>query len=126
MTETSTCGGIDVEDGGPIAATGRWAFDLTPRTGPTVRSPLLPRRLAGCLVLLAVSSFTSIADPWLDERRHRAQSSTLGVLRQPSRRRLSVAEARQMAMEVLYRAEEERAILASEEARRGINWEEVS
>jgi len=31
-----------------------------------------------------------------------------------------------MAMEVLYRAEEERAILASEEARRGINWEEVS
>jgi hypothetical protein len=78
------------------------------------------------LAFTLISSMIPGLDPWLEVQRQRAQVTVAGVFQPYGRRRISSLEARRLALEILYRAEAERAAIAEAEARRGINWEEVS
>jgi hypothetical protein len=105
---------------------GNWAFGEPPTGGnghrPAVRHRPL-RQLAGA-ALLAVSSLTSTADPWVEQQQERSRVTTATASRSFPKRRISPAEARQIALDILYRAEQRREQAARYEAACGINWEE--
>lgn len=71
-----------------------------------------------------ITSLSPYPDPWIEAQKYRGQL-TMASAFQPcvSRRRITLLEARKMALEILYRAEEGRAKAAQAEAERGINWE---
>jgi hypothetical protein len=113
-----------------MSGSANWAFDngtyttFDPRIGPIGRTRSQFARLAA--VLLAVSSMSSGPDPWCEARQQRSQLTVSSTFQASSRRRITIREARRMALETLYRAEAERAAAAQAEAERGINWEEVA
>jgi len=112
-----------------LAGSGNWAFDngthtlFDPRVSRASRSLAQFARLA---LLLALSSMSSAPDAWFLTQQQRSTSTMSSTFRTSSRRRVTLREARRLALEVLYRAEAERAVAAQAEAERGIDWEEVS
>jgi hypothetical protein len=116
-----TARNITVAKNEVIPASGIW--QSTPH--PAVQGwtfPPAPIRNAALALILAVSPVTCGVDPWFADRRRQA-AATVGSFLQPiSRRRVTVVQARSLALEILRVADRERALLAEEEARRGINW----
>ena len=112
-----------------LSGSANWAFDngthaiFDPRIGPVSRTL---SQLARLTVLLAVSSMSSGPDPWSETQQQRSQLTMSSTFQTSSRRRITLQEARRMALDILHRAEAERAAVAQAEAERGINWEEVS
>jgi len=108
-----------------------WAFDDGTRSVPGLRLGAIRRRpppLARWgLVFTVISSLSPCPDPWLEAQKQRGQL-TMASAFQPytSRRRITLLEARKMALEILYRAEDGRVKAAQAEAERGINWEETT
>ena len=80
-------------------------------------------KVAGLAISLAVSPVTSIADPWLTERRLRDAVVTISIYQEVLGRFISRAEALRIAGEILEQAERERFVAAEYEAVRGIQWE---
>jgi hypothetical protein len=75
-------------------------------------------------LVLAVSPSTSGLDLWFLDRRRQTSSVVGSILKPLIRRRvITLAEAREIALEVLAQAELERLSAAEEEAQRGIDWE---
>lgn len=106
-----------------VAATGEWAFDGAFGPRLTVEPTRTMWHLAGLAVILAVSSLTSVSDPWFEGAQQRAQSSVGNGFDAVRPRRISIAQARRVALDALRRAEQERLRMAQEEAERGIDWE---
>ncbi len=111
-------------------ASGNWAFDDGTRIA-VAPAPAYVRRwimsfVGWAFVFAATSSISSCPDPWIESQRQRAQWTMAGAFQPYGRRRISSSEARRLALEILYRAEAERAAIAQAEAERGVNWEEVS
>jgi len=108
-----------------------WAFDDGTRSVPGLHLGAVRRRVPPLarwgLVFTVISSLSPCPDPWIEAQKQRGQL-TMASAFQPysSRRRISSLEARRLALEILYRAEAERAAIAQAEAERGIDWEEVS
>ncbi len=123
MTNSTVSG--DAADNCPDFATvtGVWALDPPPTSSSPLRPGAALRHLGALAVLFALSTLTSIQDPWLHERQRHAQSSVSNPFGPIRPRRLSVVQARRVALEVLRRAEQERLRVAQEEADRGIDWE---
>jgi len=114
-----------------LSGSANWDFDngTHPTVRPRIAAPSRTRscqRLRFCAMLLAVSSMTAVPDPWCETQHQRSQLTMSSTLQTISRRRITPLEARKMALEILYRAEKERADVAQAEAERGVSWEEVS
>jgi hypothetical protein len=83
-----------------------------------------PRPLATFVVLsltLGLSPLTSVADPWLDERRRRDSTVTV-VIPSGGPQVITRSQALQLAREILLQAEARRLEAARWEAERGIDW----
>ena len=127
MTNEPTSQSISVELRQPAPATGPWATDQVLAPGPSRTPTIAFGRLVACgFLLITVSTLTSSHDPWVENNRDRSQSTTAAMFQPVSGRRISAIQAHQIALRNLQRAEAERRSLAEEEARRGINWEEIS
>jgi hypothetical protein len=102
-----------------VASSVNWGIEKRPAIGLWTLT-----KLAGvALLFMASPSSVMIADPWLQERR-RETSTVLGMAVYAPRRRMSVAEARSVALAILYESEARRIRFAEEEARRSAVWEE--
>ena len=111
-----------------LSGSANWAIDeRVVITVPTrAVTPLYwLQQVAGSALLLAATSVTSFIDPWAQTQQQRGQATMAAVFRPYRRRRISALEARRIALDILYRAEDERARIAEEEATRGIDWEEI-
>lgn len=112
-----------------LSGSGNWAFDdgtrafAGPKLAPVGRTVPQLARLA---LLLAISSVSSGPDPWRETQQHRSQITMTSTFQTSSRRRITPLEARRMALEILHKAEAGRAAVAEAEAKRGIDWEEMS
>lgn len=82
-------------------------------------------RLARVAIVLAISSASSGLGAWFEAGEERSLLAMTSTFPAESRRRITPLEARRMALEVLRRAEAERAAAAEAEAERGIDWGEV-
>ena len=71
----------------------------------------------------AISPVTSIADPWLYDKRRRDAVVTMSVYQEVIGRIVSRSEALRLAQQILINAERERLAVAEFEAARGIQWE---
>ncbi len=113
-----------------LSGSGNWMLDDGARTGGAFSPRVIARRSVPVAwlgwVFTVVSSLVPGPDPWVEVQRQRAQVTMAGAFQPYRRRRISSLEARRLALEILYRAEAERAAVAEAEARRGINWEEDS
>lgn len=111
-----------------LSGSANWAFDngshtlFDPRVGPA--SSLV--HFARLALLLAVSSMSSAPDPWFLTQQQPSVLTISSTFQTSSRRRIDPLEARRLALEILRRAEAGRAAAAEAEAKRGIDWEEVS
>jgi hypothetical protein len=81
-------------------------------------------RVAGLAVSLAISPVTTMSDPWLNERRRRDAVVTVSIYQEFLGRFISRSEALRLARQILEQAEQERLVIATLEAARGINWED--
>ncbi len=113
-----------------LSGSGDWAFDNGTH-GLAVAAPIAAvtlgaSQLARLTLLLAISSVSSGFDPWFDSQQPPSPLTTTRTFEMSGRRRISPVEARNMALEILRRAEAGRAAIAQAEAEREINWEEVS
>jgi hypothetical protein len=93
--------------------------------GPTSkRRPLKLGVVAGIFLSMVGPSCTTTPDPWLLDRL-RASSSVYGLYPARRYRRISVSEARKLALQALFQAEVERIEIADLEARTSYDWFEV-
>jgi len=118
-----TAEGFQYEQDALIPASGHW--DFTPvhhqrREWSIARNVL---HHAGLAAILAVSPMTFGADPWFTDRRRQAALTLEDTFEAIAGRPISILEARQIALQILSRAEQERSRFAEDEARRGVNWE---
>lgn len=113
-----------------LSGSGNWAFDNGTH-GLATAAPLFAvtqgaPQLARFTLLLAISSMSSGFDPWFVSQQQPSPLTTTRPFEVSSRRRISPVEARNMALEILRRAEAERLAVAQAEAEREIGWEEIS
>jgi len=111
-----------------VASSGNWVYGETaydPRMRLATPQRNIPH-LAALAILVATSSISSCADPWLETRQGRAQMTMASMFDPRARRRITGLEARRLALETLRRAEEARSAFAQSEARVGVDWEDVS
>ena len=112
-----------------LSGSANWAFDngteafVDPGIGPVNRTLSQWARLA---FFLAVSSMTAGPDPWAGTQQQRSQLTMSSTSQTSSRRRITLIEAREMALAILSRAEAGRAAVAEAEAKQGIDWEDIS
>jgi hypothetical protein len=113
-----------------LLGSGNWALDNGTRSTGALAPRVFARRAPPVAwfgwVFTVVSSLVPGPDPWVEVQQQRAQVTMAGAFQPYRRRRISSLEARRLALEILYRAEAERAAIAEAEARRGIHWEEDS
>lgn len=81
-------------------------------------------RAIGRGVNISMPSTSSGIDPWFDDRRHQTSLAYISIVSTTFRRRISIKEAREIALQILRQAEEERLQIADYEAQRGMAWEE--
>ncbi|MGI6139110.1 MAG: hypothetical protein ACOYI9_08750 [Candidatus Hydrogenedentales bacterium] len=108
-------------------------IDYAPSTGfgeksygePAVKSPehLYFTTKVKRYLLVVMSSFTAITDPWVGERQRRDAAVTQTVYQEVLGRFISRTEALQIAREILEEAEQERLAFAEYEAARGIQYD---
>jgi hypothetical protein len=117
------------DSGDNYVASGDWTFGKTDpiNNGRRLTMPVrpLPRKFVG-LALLFATSLTFAADPWATKRGEQSAITVTTAYRMPTRRRLSPSEARKIALDILYRAENRRKQTAMKEAACGIDWEEIA
>jgi hypothetical protein len=106
-----------------MVSTGGWSEDLEGfvrfNTGM-----LDLARATGRRVNISMPSTSYAMDPWFEDRRRQTSLSLVSMTGVPVRRKLSLKEARRMALHILHQAEEERLQIADYEAERGMIWEE--
>lgn len=106
-----------------VPASGHW--DFTPAVEQRREWSLARSFLhhAGLAAMLAVSPITFAPDPWFADRRRQAALTLGATFEAIAGRPISILDARQIALQILARAEEQRSRFAEDEARRGIDWE---
>jgi hypothetical protein len=126
VNDTLSARNVEYEQEAFIPASGSWTF--TPRPVPQAAAIIGQGALktASVALWLAVSPLTAIADPWLGERQRRASASAAIALDSVRRRRITLAEALELADEIMRRAEEGRIRAAEAEARRLFDLESFS
>ncbi|NLF08856.1 MAG: hypothetical protein GX594_12880 [Pirellulaceae bacterium] len=105
-----------------------WNIGAIPLTfNPRTQMPLHRKSNIGLALILVKSSLTAIVDPWMQQQKEqRSQTTTPSLAILPTKRRISLSEAREMALKLLYTAERRRLETAEAEAARGINWEDIA
>jgi hypothetical protein len=105
-------------------ATGPWSAKTTFESRARAMSPRSSLRPIWISIVLAFSPLTSVADPWLIERRHQTQPTAHVFMEFVGRRRVSRHEARILALRFMERMEAARLQAAEDEARRAFLLEE--
>jgi len=106
-----------------VPASGQWGFAPELEQG---RDFSLARTLlhhTGFAAILAASPMTFRAAPWFTGSRRQAPLTLDATFEEVAKRPVAILEARQLALDILSRAEHERSRFAEEESRRGIDWE---
>lgn len=107
-------------------ASGPWAVDKLPEPQTGRKAPRGGLRPFGIGVLVALSSLTSGPDPWVIERGRQTSSTGYVLIETAGRRRISLREARQLALQLMVERETARLLAAEDEARRAFNLEDIS
>ena len=124
MNDTRTAEGLVVPEETTLPSSGDWEF--TPQPSSRLSASWSPLRLTAIPLVLAASAFTYSTDPWSGNPQQEAPTTLSSPFKPVTRRRISIAEAYRIAMEILETAEAERLEIAAREAARGIDWEETS
>ncbi|GMU34073.1 MAG: hypothetical protein AMXMBFR20_19450 [Planctomycetia bacterium] len=103
-------------------ASGPWSPGGATELRPARKSHQGLLRPIGMSLAFALSPLTSVADPWIVERRRQSQPTAFMLIESIGRRRITRAEALRLTMEILERAERERLWSADWEAARGADW----
>jgi len=116
-------GDAGLPDEHQIPATGDWTYGVK-RVGRTNRDRTIqPLQAAGIAFVLALSPLTSVADPWFAERKREATASFAVLVHPYPRRRITLADARKLALQILAAAEAERRSIVEDEALRAFPLE---
>jgi len=105
------------------SSSGNWSEDSLGRT-VTVR-PL--RRFAKTTAVVfgfLVGSATAGLDVWLNDSRRNTSTAVIGVGQGQTRRRITLLQARRIALEAMEWAERERLRFAEQEASSGPEWKD--
>ncbi len=130
MSSTTRIEFEQATDRDTLSGSGNWAFDNGTH-GRATGVPFVPVTLgsapwARLALLLAISSVSSSFDPWFDSQKPPSPLTTTRTFEMTGRRRISPVQARNMALEILRRAEAGRVAIAQAEAEWEISWEEIS
>lgn len=111
----------------PVYGSGTWSkIENSPEVflGESLRTPKkeIPQKMLG---FFATSTITNIPDPWLNMNKERLNLTNTEIFEPRLRRRISLLEARKIALTILIDAEAERLYFAGQEASKGIDWEQV-
>ena len=107
-----------------VSASGVWSESYVKRPETIWDKIVRFGHVAGMVLAIAATPATAIQDYWFLERRRRDASTVTWILESVIGRKISRAEALQIARQILVCAERERIQLAEWEAKRGIQWEE--
>lgn len=80
-------------------------------------------RATGAAFVIAISTSTRGIDPWAKDLRGDSSTRIPIVVTMP--RRITMKQARELALEIMAAAEASRARYAEEEAARGISWDQA-
>ena len=123
MNNTLTARNVELPKETPIPASGTW--QASGYHGVSILSPISQGPIRDSLVALAlaISPLTFGVDPWFVNRRR-----DFSVTRQldSQRRRITLRQAREIALHVLLAAEHERSLIAEQEAGIRAVWEDES
>lgn len=106
-------------------ASGPWSVKSVPEA-KTARKPL-----DGCLrplgfgLVLALSTMTSVVDPWVAYRKQYSEPTSYILIGSVGHGRISLREARQLAFWVMAETEAARLRAAEREARRAFDIEDI-
>ncbi len=109
-----------------LSGSANWAFDNGTHVVFDLRVGTISRSLAQLTRLaffMAVSSMSSGRDPWFEIQQQRSDFTMSSTFQTSRRRRITRLEALRLAHEIMQRAEEGRARVAEEEARRQFELE---
>lgn len=106
-----------------VSASGVWSKSYIKRSETIWDKISRLGHVAAMVLAIAAPPATAIQDYWFLERRRRDASTVTWVLESVIGRKISRAEALQIARQILVCAEQERLQLAEWEAKRGIQWE---
>lgn len=107
-----------------VSASGLWSESYIKRPETSWRTGILVP-IAGVLLALYSTPATSIPDVWSVGNRRRDTATVAWIIDNVVGRRITRAEALQLARQIIERAERERRELVELEASRGIQWEQV-
>jgi len=116
-------GDAGLPDEDQVPATGDWTYG-TKRAGRySSNGSKQSLQAAGIAFVLALSPLTSVADPWFAERKREATASFAVLVYPYPRRRITLADARNLALQILAAAEAERHRIVEDEALRAFPLE---
>ena len=107
-------------------SSGPWSVNAIPEAQTPRRTPRGYLRPIGVLLMIALSPLTSVPDPWVIERRRLTPTTAHVWTAVLARRRISLREAREMALHLMAEIEEARLWTADQEARRTFDLEDLA
>lgn len=127
MIGTTTDDMVEVTAEAFIPGSGPWELTRKPIESIPLKYSQSPRTGLSQIIAisLALSTLTFVADPWLQSAPKNVSTTHMVDFETISRRTISIADARQIALKILVEAEAERLRIADEEAVRGIDWEQT-
>lgn len=106
-------------------ASGSWSIRNLAATQSACKSPHGYLRPLGIGLVLALSPLTSLADPWVANRKRYTEPTARVLVEFLRRRRISLHKARQLALQLLAEMESARFQAADDEARRTFDIEDI-
>jgi hypothetical protein len=124
MTDVSTINASEMIDEF-VPATGDWTWETTriPVSRERVQR-MGSLRSTGVAIALALSPITAAIDPWVADRR-RLETLSVSSFSPIFGRRISLVDARRLALRILQEMEDGRLAAAEEEAERVFDLEEI-
>jgi len=108
-----------------ITASGSWSIRNIAEAQSARKSPHGFLRPLGLGLVLALSPLTSLADPWVSDRKRYTEPTTPVLVERLRRRRISLQKARQLALQLLEEMEAARFQVADDEARSSFDLEDI-
>ena len=105
-------------------ASGPWSIENLCETQTARKSPQGYLRPLGIGLVLALSTMTSVADPWVADRKRYSEPTSYILIGSVGHRRISLQEARRLAFWLMAETEAARLRAAEREARRAFDIED--
>lgn len=105
---------------------GFWSIPKPVDAQSARKSPHGYLRPLGIVIVLALSPISSLADPWVADRKRYTEPTSRVLVELIGRKRVSLQRARQLALQLLADIESARLQAAYEEARRAFDIEDIA